>query len=474
MRGFTVKVNDGSQAAQPIAPVVDPRGLDIATAPVTAAVVDGGSPIGSKFDALRSGQIIDRYQIVKLIATGSTSHVYEAFHQFTHKRVALKLMHHSLSQRQDVVQRFRQEAVLLSSIRHKNVVAVDNAGLTKDGHVFIAMELLIGTTLRERLNARGKLTVRDTWSLVDEAAAGVQAAHAANCLHRDLKPENIFCLARGGAKILDLGTAKFAGEHTPTIQTAFGRVVGTAAYIAPERLSGHAGDARSDIYALGLITYECLAGHHPLSDSGQWPSVTELADRHLSYQPAVINDVSPALWHVIACAIQKHPARRHKTVAAFRNELQRAVHAFSEAQSRGREHGMMGYLRALLPSAVAGCAVGVLLASLLRWSVRPQPAAQEKFDHYPNYVAIDSNLLRRSRLFHPPKRLSVGLPTRVPSCLSRLALRPMPRCRQHCLRQARKSSNPSKSPRDDVTFMMTRVPQFRMFQRRTCQPQGYE
>jgi serine/threonine protein kinase len=326
MRGYTVHIDDTVPIEAPKQPEPAPGqaqfaaaagGHDFASsAPVSAAA--------NSENVHRSGQMVDRYRITRLIAEGGTSRVYEAVHQFTKKPVALKVMRHRLAERRDVIERFRQEAVVLASIRHENVVAVENAGLTDDGRVFIAMELLRGRTLRDLLRHSGKLNPSDTVRIIAEVVNGVSAAHAAGVAHRDLKPENIFCATPGGVKVLDLGTAKFAGENAPSIQTALGRVIGTVAYIAPERFHGEPGDVRSDIYALGLITYECLAGYHPMVPDGNWPNATEIASRQVEYEPGPFAGAPPALWRVISKAMQKSPGQRYQSAIELLQALRKA------------------------------------------------------------------------------------------------------------------------------------------------------
>jgi serine/threonine protein kinase len=136
-----------------------------------------------------------------------------------------------------------------------------------------------------------------------------------------LKPENIFCVQGGPAKVLDLGTAKFSGNNAPTTQTARGKVTGTAAYIAPERLAGEPGNERSDIYSLGLVLYECIAGFHPLVPTGNWPNAAEIAARQINCHPQSIPGLSPIVWAIIAKATQKKPERRYGSMREMRSAL---------------------------------------------------------------------------------------------------------------------------------------------------------
>lgn len=318
MRGRTVNLNDTEPIAasgQGSASNAPPGAGTVPIETNAPDTVPGGPPSAS---ALRKGQVIDRYRIVGLIASGGMARVYEAVHVFTQKSVALKVMYHRLADRQDLVARFRHEAIALASIRHQNVVNVDNAGLTEDGQVFIAMDLLKGQNLRQVLESGKRFELVEALRLVSEVAEGVAAAHAIKIVHRDLKPENIFCPEGEPAKVLDLGTAKFGGDNAPTTQTAFGKVIGTAAYIAPERLQGEVGDERCDVYSLGLMLYECIAGFHPLSPTGQWPSAAEIVSRQITYTPRPIPGLPSDVWNVIARAIHKKPDARFRSMHEFR------------------------------------------------------------------------------------------------------------------------------------------------------------
>ncbi len=335
MRGRTVNLNDTEPIVGSGGPL--PNGSPgTCTVPVETNVADtvpGGPPSASVF---RKGYVVDRYRIVGLIASGGMARVYEAVHVFTQKSVALKVMHHRLSDRRDLVERFRHEAIALSSIRHRNVVNVENAGLTEDGHVFIAMDLLRGQNLRQVLESGKRFELIEALQLVSDVAEGVAAAHDIKIIHRDLKPENIFCANGEPAKVLDLGTAKFAGDNAPTTQTAFGKVVGTAAYIAPERLQGEVGDERCDIYSLGLLLYECIAGFHPLAPTGQWPSAAEVVARQITYNPRSIPGLPSDIWHLIAKAMHKKPDARFRSMHEFRTAITAAVRPPAARWSRAQ------------------------------------------------------------------------------------------------------------------------------------------
>jgi serine/threonine protein kinase len=376
MREQTLPVAPGDAAAEPAEPHVTPDG---GTLPVDPALSDPAPADSTREPKLLAGETVDRYRVVRLIASGGMARVYEAVHAFTQKPVALKVMHHRFSERDDVVERFRKEAMVLSSIRHENVVIVENAGLTSDGHVFIAMELLNGQNLRDLLKLRRRLPPKEALELVAQVADGVAAAHEINVVHRDLKPENIFCTGNGMAKVLDLGTAKFAGENAPSTQTAYGTVIGTAAYIAPERLLGEPGDTRGDIYALGLVLYECIAGHHPLVPSGEWPSPAEIAARQVTFHPRPVAGVPDAVSSVIAKAIHKKPERRYKTMREMALALRRARMSLMAQPSVPPQALPAAHAGGFRREVVLGVAAGVSFALVgfallhLRTGARPEP-----------------------------------------------------------------------------------------------------
>lgn len=277
---------------------------------------------------LRPGDAVDRYEITRLIATGGMARVYEATHEWTHRSVALKIMHARYGCRADLIERFRKEAMALSVIAHPNVVRVENGGLTRDGFVFLATEMLQGQSLREVLRERKRLPLADTLELLIQVAHGVAAAHAQNVIHRDLKPENIFCTQGGAVKVLDLGIAKLIGRDTKQTDPALGFVAGTPAYMAPEVLEARAVGVTADIYALGVIAYECLSGSHPLAPDGVWPAPVELARRALDSQPQPLSDVPPELSQLVERAMHKSAARRPQSMCELAEALAR-IHAQS-------------------------------------------------------------------------------------------------------------------------------------------------
>jgi serine/threonine protein kinase len=200
--------------------------------------------------------------------------------------------------------------------------------------VWIAMDRLQGQTLREILHRAGQLNVADALYYASEIADGVAAVHEVNVVHRDLKPENVFVTSRNHVKVLDLGTGKFTGYGLETTDRL--RVIGTTAYMSPEQIKGLTVDGRADVYALGLITYEMLAGQHPFSMSGRTSGLPEeierLAIMQLQTTPPSLAQVAPEIpdyvVFVVERAIRKRREDRHPSMAAFSSELRAARKRF--------------------------------------------------------------------------------------------------------------------------------------------------
>ncbi|WP_417233960.1 protein kinase domain-containing protein [Arthrobacter sp.] len=210
----------------------------------------GGSP--------GQGTLIDgRYRIIERLAVGGMSTVYRATDIRLERSVALKLLHPHLAEDPAFVERFRTEAITAAGFSHPHIVGVLDTGV--DGTTaYLAMELIRGHTLRQLLKDQGRLAPRQTLALLDAIVEGLSAAHTVGLVHRDIKPENVLLSDSGQIKVADFGLARAA-----TNQTSTGNLIGTVAYVSPELVTGAPADARSDIYALGIMAYEMLTGQQP-------------------------------------------------------------------------------------------------------------------------------------------------------------------------------------------------------------------
>lgn len=220
---------------------------------------------------LGPGSRLGNYEIVALLGAGGMGEVYRARDVVRGRPVAIKLLPQSRSAERRSLMRFRREAQAVSALRHPNVVALYDAG-SHHGMPYVVTELLAGETLAERLERGGAIDWRRAVAIGSGVARGLAAAHDKGIIHRDVKPSNVFLTDGGGVKILDFGVARFdpafaklRAEATTEqwTQTATGHVIGTLAYMAPEQLDGARSDAKSDLFALGCVLYEMLAGRHP-------------------------------------------------------------------------------------------------------------------------------------------------------------------------------------------------------------------
>ena len=267
-----------------------------------------------------TGEMIGEYRIEGVLGRGGMGAVYEAIHPLIDKRAAVKIIHRDLCENDESVARFQQEAKAVNRIGHPNIVDVFGYGMTEDGRAYLIMELLVGEPLSAWLAADRApgLSVQSTCDILIEVSHALEAAHGAGVLHRDLKPDNIFLAqARGGqtiVKLLDFGIAKLGvGEDVtkPSIDyTQPGVFVGTPKYIAPEQARGLTLAGSADIYALGAVTFELLAGRAPFVGV----DAVELIAKHVTMQaplPSVFNPALPAIADVLCSQmLDKDPGRR--------------------------------------------------------------------------------------------------------------------------------------------------------------------
>lgn len=222
---------------------------------------------------LVGGERIGGYVVERLIGEGGMGHVYSARHEFMGVSVALKLLRREFRGRPELVDKMRAEAQLLRKLDHPHLVRVSDAGVTSDGSVWMAMDLLAGENLRATLAREGRLSLARVVTYALQAAGGLCAAHAQGVIHRDFEPENIFITTNGDVKLLDFGTAKFRLQANTAIERFT-----TLAYAPPEQLSGEPLDGRADVYALAIVLHEALTGAHFLRrPDGSFPNLAEVA-----------------------------------------------------------------------------------------------------------------------------------------------------------------------------------------------------
>jgi eukaryotic-like serine/threonine-protein kinase len=281
-----------------------------------------------------------RYRIVDLLAMGGVGAVYLAEHVHMQKHVAIKVLHPDSAGLPDLVARFEREAVVGAHIQHPNVAAATDFGELEDGSFFLVLEYVRGTTLREVIS-RGPLPSGRAARIGRQIAAALAAAHAMGIVHRDLKPRNVMLIEgeRDLVKLIDFGIARVDVKQVSALAasrgapvddriTTSGAVFGTVAYLAPEASLGmDAVDARADLYALGLVLYEMLAGKHPFDTSDP----VALFKHHSRTPPPSIAErtpgvfVPPALEAVVRRLLEKAPEHRYESAEATAAALEGAL-----------------------------------------------------------------------------------------------------------------------------------------------------
>jgi eukaryotic-like serine/threonine-protein kinase len=261
-----------------------------------------------------------RYLLEERLARGGMSTVYAATDLRLHRTVAVKVMAEHLAHDPTFVDRFTREARAAAMLSHPNVVSVSDQG-SDQGLVFLVMELVRGRTLRDLLQARGRLTVGEAFAVLEPVLSGLTAAHRAGIVHRDIKPENVLIGADGVVKVADFGLARALTGTGQTSHTG-GVLIGTVAYLSPEQLERGKADARSDVYAAGVVLFEMLTGHPPYG--GDTPLA--VAYQHVHHDMPTPSDEVPGLpWEVdelVARTTRRDPAVRPLDAGAFLADLE--------------------------------------------------------------------------------------------------------------------------------------------------------
>ena len=284
-----------------------------------------------------TGKTISHYSVLEKLGGGGMGVVYKAKDTRLGRNVALKFLPDDISQDPQTIERFRREARAASSLNHPNICTIYDAG-EFDGRPFIAMELLEGQTLRNRISGT-PIAVSELLEIAAQIVEGLHAAHSKGVVHRDIKPANIFLVDKGQAKILDFGLAKIGRQEqqiaalaetsfrTQVDQSALltspGSSIGTVAYMSPEQARGEELDARSDLFSLGVVLYEMCTGLIPFGGA----TAALIFDGILRSEPApatTINTKLPAaIENILAKALEKDTDLRYQTAAEFRADLKR-------------------------------------------------------------------------------------------------------------------------------------------------------
>ena len=325
--------------------------LEGAAARVAAGVVataGGGGPSGAEPESLEVGRRIGAYEIAGTLGEGGMGKVYLAEDGRLGRRVALKLLPASFVADEDRVRRFEQEARAASALNHPNILTIHEIG-DDEGLRFIATEYVEGVTLREHLG-RGALRLQEILDIAVQLAAALTAAHAARVVHRDVKPENVMVRPDGYVKILDFGLAKpvardsvFGSSDSDSrahalVATHPGMIMGTARYMSPEQARGLEVDARTDVWSLGVVLYECIAGRAPF----EGPTNSDVMAAVLNREPAPLagraHGVPAELERIVAKSLAKDREERYQTIKDLAIDLRRLKQRleFEAEMSRAR------------------------------------------------------------------------------------------------------------------------------------------
>ncbi|HEX8149164.1 MAG TPA: protein kinase [Pyrinomonadaceae bacterium] len=300
----------------------------------TVSTGSGGAPSSAGAGDSLAGRVLDgKYEIVSPLGSGGMGAVYRARRVLIGDEVAVKVLHSRLTGDEKLVERFRREARAAAQLHHPNVVTIHDYGEARgpEGFAYIVMELVRGESLRDILRREGRLAPARAVSLMRDVCAGVGAAHRRGIVHRDIKPDNIIVTPADedrpaeSVKVVDFGIAKLrdlAAEGSTL--TEAGMMVGTLFYMSPEQCKGEPLDSRADVYSLGAMLHEMLAGAPPFTAS----NITSLIFKHVGEPPPPLPEdlpVTPALRAAVLRALSKEPDARPSDASEFAREIQAAL-----------------------------------------------------------------------------------------------------------------------------------------------------
>ncbi|MBI4851329.1 MAG: serine/threonine protein kinase [Acidobacteria bacterium] len=281
-------------------------------------------------EAFPGQRLVDKYRIDALIGQGGMGAVYRATHLELDRVVALKVVLPDYVSSNETLERFRREARAAARLNHPSVITIYDFGVLENGRAYLAMELLNGRSLRDEIEKLGIISPKRSLDILKPVCEAVQAAHNAEVIHRDLKPDNIILesseMGQELIKVVDFGIAKLKEKSGKALSlTGPGLVMGTPHYMSPEQCKGEELDTRSDVYSLGVMLYEMLAGQVPFDA----PTPSAVIIQHAIDPPRRISlirrDIKPEIEEVIMKALTKSRHTRQQTVMQLYLELEKAV-----------------------------------------------------------------------------------------------------------------------------------------------------
>lgn len=291
------------------------------------------------------GKVIGNYKIEKKLGEGGMGAVYQGVDTMLDREVAIKALRPELASQTAIVDRFRSEAVTLAKLNHPNIATLYT--MFRHGEeLYMVIEFVRGETLDGILQKRGALPAEEVIPVFCQILDGIDHAHELGVIHRDIKPANMMLTEKGTLKVLDFGIARLLGSAR---MTRAGNIIGTLEYMAPEQVKGAETDARSDIYALGMMLYEVLTGKTPFDTDNEF-ELMKLQTESMPTPPRELNSEIPEeVEAAIMRAIQKDPDERFQTAGEFRETLLDAGYA-----AKGVMHGVTGTFTNLNRASAAG------------------------------------------------------------------------------------------------------------------------
>ncbi len=333
--------------------------------------------------------INDRYEIHKRIGRGGMADVFSARDLLLDRQVAVKVLFPEFATDANFVERFRREAQSAASLSHPNIVNVYDWG-KYEGTYFIVMEEVQGRTLAEVLSTNKQLTSKQAAEIASEVAAALGFAHDNHVAHRDIKPANILIGTNGQVKVADFGIARALNAPTESNLTQVGSVMGTATYFSPEQAQGAQPDPRSDLYSLGIVMYEMVAGKPPFT--GENPVSIAYKQVHDAPQPLVqiVADVPRSFEAIVAKLLAKDPKLRYPSASALRDDLRRfrndePVQALAAAQGAAAAAGVVAGATTLNPTTAP---TGMMPTAAARSTTVPSTGMMEA--GYPTGASADA------------------------------------------------------------------------------------